>query len=503
MVVSALSYLTDETMKLVESVDTNEDGNAVSILPFSGNPDNTQTREAPIRLLTPPNKLHPFSVQKMKNQFAVMLATCCFVFVSWSIVAEENWPQWRGPKGTGKTSTAGPLTQWGPNQNVKWRVALPEPGNSTPAVWSERIFLTQPLVESKQRALLCLDRKTGKEQWRRSVEYAESEASHKTNPYCSASPVTDGERVIAWFGSAGLVCWDFAGNELWRRDLGKQEHMWGYGSSPILHGDLCILSFGPGNHELLIAVDKASGKTRWEVPALDDVTERKFSGAENDGNANEFGSDKPRDERLRGSWSTPIIVKVDRHSELIATLPRRVSAFDPATGKLLWTCGGSGPLVYASPMESNGVIVALGGYQGASLAVRAGGHGDVTETHRLWHKPKDGSWLGTGIVDDGAIYVCNMDGVVSCLDVQSGEEVWKERSGAGGTWSSITQTADGLAYLLTKSGKTTIFRPSREGFKKISENDLDEPTNASVVVTGPDVLIRTDKALWSFATPAS
>jgi outer membrane protein assembly factor BamB len=168
----------------------------------------------------------------------------------------------------------------------------------------------------------------------------------------------------------------------------------------------------------------------------------------------------------------------------------------------LWTCGGSGPLAYASPMESEGVIVALGGYIGASLAVRTGGQGDVTDTHRIWHKPKDGSWLGTGVVEDGAVYICDMNGVVHCLDVATGEKLWKERCEGGGTWSSITQTADGLMYLLTKSGLTTVFRASREGFEKVSENDLKETTNASVVIAGNDILIRTDKALWSLAEPS-
>ena len=187
---------------------------------------------------------------------------------------DQNWPQWRGPEGTGVTSSAGVVTQWGPDQNVKWRIDLPEAGNSTPIVWEDRVFLTQPLSAAKQRSLFCVDRETGRELWRRGVVYDRPESSHKTNPYCSASPVTDGERVIAWFGSAGLFCWDLAGNELWRRDLGTQEHMWGYGSSPILHEDLCILLFGPGNNEFLLAVDKATGETRWKVDALDDAAER-------------------------------------------------------------------------------------------------------------------------------------------------------------------------------------------------------------------------------------
>ncbi len=434
--------------------------------------------------------------------FRMTFAVVFFLASSPGFADGPNWPQWRGPNGTGKTSASGIVTKWGPRQNVKWRLKLPERGNSTPIVWDDQIFLTQAISESNERSLICIDRKTGTEQWRRSVVYAEKEPTHKTNPYCSASPVTDGERVIAWFGSAGLICFDLDGKELWRRSLGRQEHIWGYGSSPILHGDLCILNFGPGNQEFLIAVDKKTGETRWKVDSLDNKTELALSGKENDGNANDFDSKQQRSERLRGSWNTPIIVRVDGHSEMIVALPRRVSAFDPSTGKRLWTCGGSAPLAYASLMEFEGVVVALGGYRGASMAVRVGGHGDVTKTHRLWHKPKDNGWLGTGVADQGAIYVCDMGGVVHCIDVKTGEPVWKNRANGGGTWSSITQTADGLMYLLTKSGTTTVFKPSREEFKQIGVNKLEESTNASVVVAGSEVLIRTDKALWCFEGPA-
>lgn len=424
------------------------------------------------------------------------LLLCTLGIVSPSFSDDQNWPQWRGPNGSGFISTNNVVTQWGPKQNVKWRIELPEAGNSTPIVWNDQVFFTQPLTEAKQRGLVCVDRASGREIWQRAVTYEQTEASHKTNPFCSASPVTDGERVIAWFGSAGLHCWDLAGNELWHRDLGAQEHMWGYGSSPILHKDLCILQFGPGNREFIIAVDKSTGETRWQIETLDDDAERKLSGAENDGNANDFTSDKQRSERLRGAWNTPIVIEVDGHAELITTLPRRVSAFDPASGDLLWTCGGAGPLAYASPIEADGIIVSLGGYFGASLAVRAGGRGDVTQTHRLWHKPRDNGWLGTGIAADGVVYACDIGGVLSCIDVQSGEELWKTRTSGGSTWSSITQTGGGQMFLLSKSGATTVFDPDRHEFRPVAENALEESTNASLVAAGNEIFIRTDRALW-------
>ena len=438
-----------------------------------------------------------FANERMPN---LMKTFFCVLFTIGTACAEQSsWPQWRGPSGDGVVAGENAVTTWGMDQNVKWRTELPEAGNSTPIVWNDRIFLTQPISETKQRSLFCIDRETGKELWRRGVRYDAHESSHKTNPYCSASPATDGERVIAWFGSAGLVCWDMVGNELWRRDLGKQDHMWGYGSSPILHEDLCILLFGPGSNEFLLAVDRKTGKTRWKIDALSDDAEFAMSGPENDGGADDYQTDKQRNKRLRGAWSTPLIIKVDDHYELVATLPRRVSAFDPSSGELIWTCGGASPLAYASPIESDDILVALGGYGGASLAVRAGGRGDVTETQRLWHKSRDSGWLGTGAVADGNLYTCDMSGVLSCIDVQTGDVRWKDRIDGGGTWSSITQTSDGRMFLLTKSGTTTVFEPDPTGLKTLAENKIDESANASIVVVGNDVLIRTHRALWSFA----
>ena len=133
-------------------------------------------------------------------------AICSLAVASTCFASDLDWPQWRGPDGSGITTSADVVTQFGPQQNVKWRIDLPEAGNSTPIVWGDRVFLTQALSDTKERALICLDRKTGSERWRRGVVYAAEEATHRTNPYCSASPVTDGELVIAWFGSAGFVC---------------------------------------------------------------------------------------------------------------------------------------------------------------------------------------------------------------------------------------------------------------------------------------------------------
>src|SRR6266542_3589784 len=158
----------------------------------------------------------------------------------------ENWPAWRGPLGTGVCLEKNLPLHWSTNENVRWRVPLPERGNSTPIVWGQRVFVTQAIEQDGRRTLLCFDRADGKRLWQQGPTYPEKELTHETNPQSSSSPVTDGERVIAWFGSAGLFCYDKSGRELWHRDLGPQRHIWGSGSSPVLHGNLCVLNFGPG-----------------------------------------------------------------------------------------------------------------------------------------------------------------------------------------------------------------------------------------------------------------
>jgi outer membrane protein assembly factor BamB len=177
----------------------------------------------------------------------------------------SNWPGWRGPNGTGVSPEKNLPLKWSTNENVRWRVPLPGPGNSSPVVWGPRVFVTQAVNSESRRTLMCFDRASGKSLWQSGVTYAENEPTQRDNPYCAATPVTDGERIIASFGSAGLYCYGFDGQEQWHRDFGKMNHMFGNASSPVLVGDLCILNFGPDEKARLIAVNKQTGKTMWEV----------------------------------------------------------------------------------------------------------------------------------------------------------------------------------------------------------------------------------------------
>jgi hypothetical protein len=246
-----------------------------------------------------------------------------------------QWPGWRGPEGSGIYQGKKPSLRWSTNENVRWRVPLPERGNSTPIIWGERVFVTQAIEKENRRTLMCFDRRDGKLLWQAGPAWTEKELTYPENPPCTPSPVSDGKRVITWFGSAGVYCYDFDGRELWHRDLGRQSHMWGYASSPALYCGLCFLNFGPGERSFVIAVNKRTGKTVWQhdPPAM-----------RADAKWEEFGGDSKYMEKpgalkvseVAGSWATPLVVRADRHDELVVAFALRLMAFAPKTGEALF-----------------------------------------------------------------------------------------------------------------------------------------------------------------------
>lgn len=405
-----------------------------------------------------------------------------------------DWPAWRGPAGLGETTETQLPLKWSASENVKWKVALPDPGNSTPIVSKGRVFVTQAVGD--RRTLMCFDRKDGKLLWQEGPTVREKDPSHQTNPYCSSSPVTDGERVIAFFGSEGLYCYDFAGKELWKRaDLGRQIHIWGGGTSPMIHGDLCFLNFGPGETSYLLAVDKKTGRTVWKhdedtgygKPPAADVTVSK--------------SAPPGNATYIGSWSTPTIMQVEGKDQVLLSWPRRLAAYDPATGKELWTCSGLNPLVYTSPIYEGGIVYTFGGFNGAAMAVRAGGSGDITESRRLWLLPKTVQRIGSGVVHAGHIYIHNDPGTAMCIDAKTGATVWTERLPAkaptGQNWSSVMLSGD-RCYTVTQGGDCFVFRAS-PSFELLAVNSLGERSNSSIVPSDGELFIRTHRNLWCIA----
>jgi outer membrane protein assembly factor BamB len=393
----------------------------------------------------------------------------------------DNWPAWRGADGIGRCGERDLPVKWSAAENVRWKVKLPGPGNSTPVIWGERVFLTQATDKGRKRGLLCLSRKDGQELWRQAVTYDHEEPTHETNPYCSSSPATDGERVVVSHGSAGVYCYDFAGRELWHRDLGPCEHIWGNAASPVLYGDLILLNFGPGERTFLIALDRKTGADVWKV--------------EEPGGKR---GDKGQAEWV-GSWSTPTLLRLKDHDELVMSWPGAVKAYAPKTGELLWTCkglekdGAPDRLVYTSPLVTPEVVVAMAGFGGPALAVKPGGKGDVTESHRLWRLTRAPQRIGSGVIAGDYVYVVNEPGTAECVELRTGKTVWNERVGAG-AWGSLVHAGDKL-YVTNLDGETLVLAAGPK-FEVVSRNPLGERTRASIAVSDGNILIRTYEHLW-------
>ncbi len=415
-----------------------------------------------------------------------------------------GWPAWRGPAGNGICREEALPLRWSPKENIRWRVPLPGPGNSTPIVWGNRVFITQAIEKDNRRAVICFDRRDGKLLWQSGPTWTERDATHPSNPHCSSSPVTDGRRVVAWFGSAGVYCFDFRGRELWRKDLGQQSHQWGYASSPILYRNLCILNFGPGKRSFLVALDKRTGRTVWEraLPSLEaDAKWEDFGGDAKQ--AKEVGARQVSD--IAGSFATPLIVRVPGGDEVVLAYPLRLLAFAPATGEPLWTCDGLNIGAYSSPFSGDGLVaVAADGFTNTLMAVRPGGRGDVSLTHRLWCKfpAESKACIGSGVIGQGRLYQVTYMGFAQCFEARTGQSLWEERlTGTGArnsSWSSPVLAEDRL-YVPNQNGDVFVLRASPK-FECLATNSIgSEPMNASPAISGGSIYLRTDRHLWCIA----
>ena len=406
----------------------------------------------------------------------VLLFACC------ALIRADNWPAWRGPTGQGQCAEKNLPLKWGAKENVRWKVPLADQGNSTPIVWGGKIFLTQANKGGTVRSLICFDRADGKQLWKKDVEYAEKEKNWNESWYCNASPVTDGERVVVCFGSAGLYCYDFDGKERWKRtDLGKWDHMFGNGASPILHGDLAIQWCGPNETKgknVLLAVNKKTGETVWEH------------------------------EESFGSWSTPVIASVKGQDQLLLGQSRDVKnapeskygslrGFDPKTGNPLWECRGLNSYVYTSALYDDGVAVEMCGYGGSALAVKLGGTGDIT-ADRLWMHPKPANQrVGSGVIVGPHVYVVDENGIPRCYELATGKNLWEgEERFKSITWGSMVH-ADGRLYLLMRNGDTVVLA-AKPKFEVLAVNSLEQgtQTNSSLAISDGDIFIRTFKFLY-------
>jgi len=400
---------------------------------------------------------------------------------------EGDWPQFLGPNVDGVAVGDAP-TEWSREKSVAWRTELPQEGNGSPIVVGDRVFIACT-EDSKgtRRSLYCFDRKSGDQKWVKTVDFGKSMPTHKTNPHCSSTPAADAgtKRVVVWHASAGLYCYDFTGEQIWKRDLGEFRHHWGYGGSPVISGGKVFLHCGPGERVFVTAINLADGKTVWEQ-------DEKFVG----GNA-----ERSEEGHFRGGWGTPVIATVEGKKIVVSGMPTRVVGYDPEDGKVQWFCDGlkgkRGELCYTNPvLGDGGICYVVGGYQGPSVAFIMGGAGDLTETKRVWRSEKNPQSIGTGIFYEGYFYMPGAGPAgIRCIDPKDGSVKWEDQAGKKNFWGSIVRLGD-RAYVINQEGETIVFKPSPDGYEQIASNALGEGCNTTPAIAGGQIFIRTDKALY-------
>jgi outer membrane protein assembly factor BamB len=426
---------------------------------------------------------YPLGRRKSRQMSVVQRFTLVLAGALCGSLPAEDWSAFRGYSGNGVSDATGVPTKWSADEGVAWKIGLPGRSNGSPIVSAGHVFLVSAESKGRQRRLHCIDADDGTVKWVQTIEFAKEMPTHKTNLFGGTTPAANGERVVVWHGSAGLVCYDFGGNQIWHRELGELRHQWGYGTSPVLHGEKVILHSGPGQSVFVAAFDLNTGDTIWKVAEP----------VENDGQHNNT-------DKYMGSWSTPIVTSIGNKSAAVCSLATRVNAYDLANGQIIWTCDGlrgrQGDLAYTSPVIAGDVCVAMGGFKGPAIGFRMAGEGNITDA-RLWRIDKaNPQRIGSGVTVDRYVYIANAGpNTIECINPTTGKSTWKQRASGGDHWGS-TIFADGRLYATDQNGTTTVFRPNPEKFEPVAVNRLHDPGNSTPAVADGTIYLRTFAHLY-------
>lgn len=386
--------------------------------------------------------------------------------------AEDQWPRWRGPSGMGTSGETGLPVRWSTTENIAWKTEIPGAGNSSPVIWGERIFLTTAFDKGARRSLACVSRAGGDILWIKDAPAVSPEGRViAKNGYASATPVVDGERVVAFFGNGGLVAFDLDGKVLWHYPLPPFDAMHGTGASPLIHGDLVILFQEQSSKPSLgVALDKRTGKPRWTVE---------------------------REAAL--GWCTPLGLRIAGRDQIIHGASNTLVSYDPATGKEIWSCGGPTHEVIPTVVAGHGLIFSASGRSGPLLAVRPVGSGDISSTGLVWRSPRGAPHVPSPVLSEDLLYQVNDLGIVTCFRARTGDVLFQKR--LGGTFSASPLAAEGRIYFTSEDGDTTVVRAGPE-LEILSVNPLGETTLASAAVLDGQIFIRTARSLWSIGRRA-
>jgi outer membrane protein assembly factor BamB len=402
-----------------------------------------------------------------------------------TLSAHAQWPQFRGPDGSGVSRNLNLPVSWSETKNVRWKTAIHGRAWSSPVILGSQVWMTTATEDGKQLFAVAVDRETGKIIRDLKVfDVPRPQEAHPFNSYASPTPVIEPGRVYVTFGSPGTAAIDTqTGKVLWqRRDL-ECNHYRGAGSSPILFGNLLIMHFDGSDQQYVVALDKASGKTVWRTRRSVD-----FRDLEADGKPNSEGD-------FRKAFATPQIVEVNGSPVLVSVGSKAAYGYDPHTGKELWRI--EEPTSFSSstrPVVGHGLVFYTTGFNtGQLLAVRPDGRGDVTATHVVWRATKGVPNKPSLLLSGDLLYMVHDSGVVTCLEAKTGAVVWKNR--VAGTYSASPIWADRRIYFFNEDGKTTVIEDGRQ-FKLLAENELADGFMASPAIDGRALFLRTRTHLY-------
>lgn len=406
---------------------------------------------------------------------------------------ELYWPQWRGPVATGVAPHGEPPLTWSETRNVRWKVPVAGRGHGSPVVWADRLFLLTSVLATpigdgdsndgvtpsgpRRFTVLAIDRATGATLWEReAVAQVPHEGTHPDGSWASASAATDGEVVVAHFGSRGLYVYDLDGTPLWSKDLGDMTTRRGFGegSSPVLAGDVLVVNWDHEGESFIVALDKASGGELWR---------------------------RERDEVT--SWSTPLIVEEGGRQQVVVSATERVRAYDLETGEPVWEAGGQTVNAIPSPVHRNGLVYATSGFRGSALqAIRlAGAKGDLTGTEAVaWSYDRDTPYVPSPLLyGDRLYFLKGNSGILTSVDADTGEVLFgpERLDGIEGVYASPVGATDRV-YIVGRGGDTVVLRHG-DAFEVLAINTLDDDFSASPAVAGDEIYLRGAEHLYCLA----
>lgn len=381
----------------------------------------------------------------------------------------ENSPRFRGDNGTGISEQKGFPTTWSPG-DYAWNIELPGVGHSSPVIWDDHLFVTSAVDQGAVRFLICLDAETGREKWRHVVGFNKSH-KHQFNSWASNTPATDGERVYFTLSDDErftLAAYDFDGNLLWRRVLGGFESQHGHGISPIVFENMLILpklQYGPS---YVMAFDKRTGETLWSTPL----------------------------DFIRTSYATPIVIKPDGGDPqlICASGGQGLVSIDPVNGRKIWWTGPFPPpkqRTVASPVFGGGLVFQScggGGVGEVLIGVDPSGHGDVSKTHVKFRRDRQLPYVPTPIIYQGHLYLWGDHGVVSCVEIETGRNVWTKRL-ASTEYFGSPLCIDGKLYAVDMEGVVTVIAASPE-YHFFGRTPLGDPSHTTPVVANGRLYLR-------------